>query len=75
MIRLEPKPAPQAKPAASCTRIAIHQLADCIREMGYAGQDMTSAALAERGFSERFILKHGPAARALARRQSVRRIQ
>lgn len=73
MIRFEPKPSATPAPTISCTHRAIRQLADCIREMGYSGQDMTIAVLAERGFSERFILKHGEA--ALARRQSVRRIQ
>ena len=74
MIRFEPKPAAAPAPLVSCTHRAVRQLADCIREMGYAGQDMTIPVLAERGFSERFIQKHGEAARALARRQSVRRI-
>lgn len=74
MIRFEPNLI-ATTPVVSCTHRAVSQLADCIREMGFAGQDMTLPVLAERGFSERFIMKHGEAARALARRKSVRRVQ
>lgn len=78
MIRYETRPDPAAVMRAQprrCKRGIVEKLADAIREMGHAGEVITSEALKLRGFSERIVKAHGEAAVALARRQSIRYVQ
>lgn len=75
MIRYQTRPDPVAAITAQprrCARSVEDKLADVIRELGYAGEPISSEALRQRGFSDAVVARHGPAAVAKARRSSIR---
>ena len=76
MIRYQASPAHAATPAGhavSCSRALTERMADDMREMAFAGQNVSAETLAERGWSPATIERLAPDAVARARRQSVRR--
>lgn len=75
MIRYQASPAGSATPSPSCRTALIGRMADEMREMAFAGQTVSPETLAERGWSPASIKRLAPDAVALARRQSVRRVQ
>jgi hypothetical protein len=73
MIRtrtIQPQPAPSPK----CIKSLVDRMADDMREMAFAGQNVSVATLVERGWSERSVAKLSGKAVTIARRQSVRRL-
>ncbi|MCI0999182.1 hypothetical protein HWD97_03700 [Ochrobactrum sp. C6C9] len=50
------------------------RLADKMREMAFAGENVTPETLENHGFSREIVAKLGQRAAALARRQSIKRI-
>lgn len=75
MIRYQASPAIPATPSPSCRTALIGRMADEMREMAFAGQTVSTETLQERGWSPASIERLAPDAVALARRQSVRRMQ
>jgi len=57
----------------SCRTALVSRLADDMREMAFAGQNVSPETLAQRGWSQPAVKRLSAAAIAQARRQSVRR--
>ena len=74
MIRYQASPAVAATPSPSCRTALIGRMADDMREMAFAGQNVSPETLSERGWSAASIKRLAPDAIARARRQSVRRV-
>lgn len=72
MIQFQPKNTPRVAP--SCISNIEIRLADKMREMAFAGENVTPETLANYGFSREVVAKLGQRAAALARRQSIKRI-
>lgn len=74
MIRFQATPATVATPTPSCRASLIDRMADDMREMAFAGQNVSAESLAERGWPAMTIKRLAPDAVARARRASVRRL-
>jgi len=80
MIQFAAKPIPSrtvSPPAArpACRTVLISRMADDIRELAFAGQNVSDETLKQRGWSEPIIDAFFPDAEKMARRQSVRQIR
>lgn len=58
----------------SCISSVESRLADKMREMAFAGENVTPETLETHGFSREVVEKLGQRAAALARRRSIKRI-
>ena len=58
----------------ACISSVESLLADKMREMAFAGENVTPETLENHGFSREIVAKLGQRAAALARRQSIKRI-
>ena len=79
MIQFAAKPTPSrtvAPPAArpACRTVLVTRMADDIRELAFAGQNVSVETLKQHGWSEPIIDALFPDAERMARRQSVRQI-
>lgn len=73
MIRFEPmKPTPSY--SLSCRDNVIVKMADTMREMAFAGENVSPDTLTHHGFPRDIVEKFGDRAIALARRLSVRQV-
>lgn len=70
MIRFEKTPV--AKAPVSCSRSIAERMADDMRELAFAGQNVSTETLALRGYPANVVKRFAPEAIALARRQSTR---
>ncbi|QFP61910.1 hypothetical protein [Brucella anthropi] len=64
----------QHKNTPTCTSSVENRLADKMREMAFAGENVTPETLESRGFSREVVTKLGQRAAALALRRSIKRI-
>lgn len=62
------------KAPAPCFRSIAERMADDMRELAFAGQNVSPETLASRGYSADVVKRIGPKAVAMARRQSTRQI-
>lgn len=74
MIRYQASPADTATHPPSCRTALIDRMADDMREMAFADQNVSAETLAERGWSTATIRHLAPDAVAKARRTSIRRV-
>lgn len=67
---------PLAKIAAApcCIRSLEERMADDMREMAFADQNVSVQSLIERGWTAKTVARFAPSAREIARRQSVRQV-
>ncbi len=72
MIQLHPKA--QTVQPRTCISSVESRLADKMREMAFAGENVTPETLANYGFSREVVAKLGHRAAAIARRRSIKRI-
>jgi hypothetical protein len=72
MIQFQPKTTTRL--AQNCISSVESRLADKMREMAFAGENVTPETLENHGFSREVVAKLGQRAAALARRQSIKRI-
>ncbi|KEQ05730.1 hypothetical protein [Pseudorhizobium pelagicum] len=63
----------QTSPATRCARSLTERMAEDLREAGFSGQGDVQS-LVDRGWSRATVIRLGPTAIAIARRQSVRQI-
>ncbi|OJX99080.1 MAG: hypothetical protein BGP07_03175 [Rhizobiales bacterium 63-22] len=61
-------------PPHSCKSSLVDRLADTMREMAFAGENVTPETLESRGYPRDVVRRLGERAAALARRRSVRRV-
>ncbi|MBO0142288.1 hypothetical protein JZX87_14065 [Agrobacterium sp. Ap1] len=73
MIRFEPAPK-ITQPVGRCFRTVTERMANDMRELAFAGQNVSNETLASRGYSVDVVKRIGPKAVAMARRQSTRQI-
>lgn len=73
MIEFRTNP-PTPKPAPRCFRSLEERMADDMRELAFAGQNVSEETLIERGWSKDTVKRLSPNAIAIARRQSIRQI-
>ncbi|WEZ84602.1 hypothetical protein P6U16_08520 [Rhizobium sp. 32-5/1] len=57
-----------------CIRPLVERMADDMREMACAGQNVSIETLIERGWTARTIERLSPDAISIARRQSIRQV-
>lgn len=77
MIRyLSPNEAAAAKIIAAprCIRSLEERMADDMREMAFAGQNVSVETLIERGWTKKTVQRLAPMATAIARRHSTRQV-
>lgn len=72
MILFQPKP--QVISPRTCISSMENHLAEKMREMAFAGENVTPESLENYGFSREVVAKFGRRAAALARRRSIKRI-
>ena len=72
---IRPAPMPSGQPRRACRSVLVERLADDIREMAFAGENVSAETLALRGYSPVAIEALLPAATAHARRLSIRHIE
>jgi len=72
MIQFQPKNTPRLAP--SCISSIESRLADKMREMAFAGENVTPETLENHGFSRDVAARLGQRAAAIARRRSIKRI-
>lgn len=72
MIQFHPKA--QGFLPRTCISSVESRLADKMREMAFAGENVTPESLENYGFSREVVAKLGQRAAALARRRSIKRI-
>lgn len=72
MIKIKQKPI--SKPAPTCRDNVVIKLANTMREMAFAGENVSPDTLAHHGFTRDIVEKFGDRAVALARRLSVRQV-
>lgn len=67
---------PQARSVQprTCISSMENRLAEKMREMAFAGENVTPESLENYGFSREVVAKFGRRAAALARRRSIKRI-
>lgn len=73
MIRYQPTATPQPRPAP-CFRSVTERMADDMRELAFAGQNVSVETLGARGYSPDVVKRLGPGAVAMARRQSTKQV-
>ncbi|MBG20869.1 MAG: hypothetical protein CML31_13095 [Rhizobiales bacterium] len=75
MIRYQPTAQPIAKHAAkSCSDALVAKMAEEMREMAFAGENVSAETLKSRGWTEDTIKRLSGPATERARRLSVRRV-
>lgn len=74
MIQFAPRTSPAA-PSTSCAEKMINAMEYTMREMAFAGENVTPETLKQHGFNEAVIQRYGPKAADRARRRSIRRIE
>ncbi|CDZ43068.1 Hypothetical protein NGAL_HAMBI1146_58410 [Neorhizobium galegae bv. officinalis] len=75
MIRFQPTPTYQTvKQPPRCFRSLAERMADDMRELAFAGQNVSVETLGERGYPEEVVKRLGAKAIGIARRQSTRQI-
>lgn len=75
MIRYRTNPTILIKAAPPrCIRPLVERMADDMREMAFAGQNVSVETLIERGWTARTIARLSPDAIGIARRQSTRQV-
>lgn len=72
MIKIKQKTTIQ--PAPSCRENVIAKMADTMRELAFAGDNVSLETLAHHGFTREVVDKFGARAVALARRLSVHQV-
>ncbi|WP_394689016.1 hypothetical protein [Hoeflea sp.] len=72
MIRYQPIPSDKPVPP-SCHASLVGRMADDMREMAFAGENVSTETLVQRGWTLPTIKRLSAKAAACARRQSVRR--
>ena len=72
---IRPAPIPSGQPRRAQSTILIEQLANLMREMECSGETVSFETLAMRGWRPVVIEQYFEQARALARRQSIKRIK
>ncbi len=72
MIQYQPKT--QSPVTRTCISSVESRLADKMREMAFAGENVTPETLESHGFSREVVAKLGQRAAAIARRRSIKRI-
>jgi len=72
MIQFHPKA--QAVLPRTCISSMENRLAEKMREMAFAGENVTPESLENYGFSREVVAKFGRRAAAIARRRSIKRI-
>jgi hypothetical protein len=73
MIRFQPIPTAPVPPPR-CETSLVERMADDMREMAFAGQNVNAETLGYRGWTALLIKRLGPQAAAIARRKSTRQI-
>lgn len=73
MIRFQPAP-PAPTPTTRCFRSLTERLADDMRELAFADQNVSEQTLVERGWTLPTLKRLAPDAISLARRLSVRQV-
>lgn len=73
MIRYQPAPADNPAPP-SCHASLVNRMASDMREMAFAGQNVSTETLVQRGWTLPTVKRLSGEAVARARRQSVRRV-
>jgi enoyl-CoA hydratase/carnithine racemase len=71
MIKIKQK---TTQPATSCRENVIAKMADTMRELAFAGDNVSPETLAHHGFTREVVDKFGDRAVALARRLSVHQV-
>lgn len=71
MIRFQPKPLPIPQ-ATRCQINLAERMAEDIRELAFADQNVNAETLGYRGWTPALVKRIGPKATAIARRKSVR---
>lgn len=75
MIQFVRRPALRTiTPARTCRARLIDQLESTMREMAFAGENITPETLMQHGFNAAVIARYGEAAVSMARRRSIRRV-
>lgn len=72
MIKFKQKPI--SKPAQTCRDNVVVKLADTMRVLAFAGDNVSPETLAHHGFSREVVDRFGERAATLARRLSVKQI-
>lgn len=72
MIQIQPKS--PVMTSRTCISSVESRLAEKMREMAFAGENVTPETLENHGFSREVVAKLGQRAAALARRRSIKRI-
>lgn len=72
MIKFQQKPI--SKPAQNCRDNVVARMADTMREMAFAGENVSPESLVHYGFTRDMVEKFGERAVALARRLSIKQI-
>lgn len=74
MIQSQPKPA--AAPAiVPCMRSLTERMAEDMREMAFAGENVNAETLGQRGYTPAAIRRLSPQAAGIARRRSIRHVE
>lgn len=74
MIQFQERPKPAGIVRAPCRDALVRRLADDMREMAFAGENVNAETLAQRGWPEAAVTRLGPRAVEMARRASIRRV-
>lgn len=74
MIQFAKRPHAALAPARTCRALMIDSLERTMREMAFAGENVTPETLMQHGFNAAVIERYGAAAVGMARRRSIRRI-
>lgn len=61
-------------PVRTCRERMIDELEITMREMAFAGENVTPETLKQRGYSDAVIARYAPAAVDMAGRRSIRRV-
>ncbi|WP_435656896.1 hypothetical protein [Brucella pituitosa] len=72
MIKVQPKEI--SKPAPTCRDTVIVKMADTMRVLAFAGDNVSPETLAHHGFTREVVDRFGERAATLARRLSVKQI-
>ncbi len=73
MIRYQPTATPLSRPTP-CFRSVTERMADDMRELTFAGQNVSVETLGARGYSADVVKHLGPGAVAMARCQSTKQV-
>lgn len=77
MIQFQPKPAALRQPPKiiPCMRSLAERMAEDMREMAFAGENVNAESLKQRGYPEAAIKRLGEDAARIARRRSIRHVE